>query len=387
MDFRELSPLWAARNLCIAGVAAMLPLALSAPARAGEICAAGASCSAVPDLAQDLSRRRVDRTLATDPAGDRMGRLNGNGATDAALPFAMTPDGNNTNFNTSLTQWSSALSAADREKLEQAKKAAGDGVVLPKEIKTKQPQFDVWAKGRRELFNEDGSVTKEGNAVTTYVGADYKASKNLLVGGMVQLDDSRTNVLAAPDAAGGKAYMAGPYMAYRVTPHVVVDAKTGFGNAQDSAVAEAGTANFTTERLMSQANVTGNWGWKQWQLSQSGGVSYIDETSRHATSGVPGESVDVARLSTGPELKRHFDTKNGGSVEPFAFFKSSLNLDDVALSTPTAENTVGGGVTLTKPDKYNIRASADYTESTSAATAPVTTGKVQVKVPSSLFGF
>jgi hypothetical protein len=370
------------------GVAAATLLAFAPPATAGEICAAGSSsCSLAPDLAEDLSRRRVDRTLATDPAGDRIGRLNGDGVTDAALPFAMTPDGDNTNFNTSLTQWSSALSTADREKLEKAKEAAGDGAVLPKTIKPKQPQFDVWAKGRRELFSEDGSVSKEGNAITTYVGADYRASRNFLIGGMVQLDDSRANVLEAPEAIDGKAYMAGPYMAYRVTPHIVVDTKAGFGSAADSAIGKDGTANLTTQRLMSETSVTGNWAWEQWQLSQSGGITYIDETSRHIAGANPAESVDVARFSAGPELMRHFDTKNGGSVEPFAFFKSSLDLDDTEFSEPVAENTVGAGVTFMKADKYNIRASADYTERSDAAAAPVTTGKVQVKVPSSLFGF
>ena len=45
-----------------------------------------------------------------------------------------------------------------------------------------------------------------------------------------------------------------------------------------------------------------------------------------------------------------------------------------------------GGVLLAKPDKYNIRAAADFTESTSG-TGEVATGKVSVSVPSSLLGF
>jgi hypothetical protein len=52
--------------------------------------------------------------LPTDPAGDRFRRLNapGTGGT-ATSPFAVTPDGDNANFNTSLTQWGAALSDAD----------------------------------------------------------------------------------------------------------------------------------------------------------------------------------------------------------------------------------------------------------------------------------
>ena len=69
------------------------------------------------------SRARVDRTLATDPTR----RPRPAGLTTTVAPhgdvvplFAMTADGDNTNFKTSLTQWGSALSVADQETLKQA---------------------------------------------------------------------------------------------------------------------------------------------------------------------------------------------------------------------------------------------------------------------------
>jgi hypothetical protein len=125
-----------------------------------------AVCGAAPDLAEDLSRRRVNRTLATNPAGERLDRLDGSGATGSGQPFAMTPDGNNTNFNTSLTQWSSALTAAEQERLKQIKDASGEGFVLPKAVRPAAPKFDMWAKGRRESLTEDGATAKEVDALT-----------------------------------------------------------------------------------------------------------------------------------------------------------------------------------------------------------------------------
>ncbi|MET0688987.1 MAG: hypothetical protein ABWY38_07310 [Methyloceanibacter sp.] len=50
-----------------------------------------------------------------------------------------------------------------------------------------------------------------------------------------------------------------------------------------------------------------------------------------------GNSVDVTWLSVGAELKRHFDTKSGASVEPFAFFKSSS-----ISATPPSPNRLRG---------------------------------------------
>ena len=48
-------------------------------------------------LSRELMQRRVDRTLATDPANDRIDkRFNQTGAAEAQ-PFAIAPDGKNTN--------------------------------------------------------------------------------------------------------------------------------------------------------------------------------------------------------------------------------------------------------------------------------------------------
>jgi hypothetical protein len=368
-------------------------LGAAAPSTAAELCTTGVAgiatgCEAASALAQDLARRRIDRTLGTDPASDRVHRLSvtgsqPNGAVTA--PFAMSSDGNNTNFNTSLTQWGSAFTAADIETLKQAQTAIGGGGALPPVAKPGAPQFDLWAQGRNERFNETGSLAKTGSAFTTYVGADYRWHRNLLIGGLVQFDDSRLTILDAREAIDGTAYMAGPYLAYRLAPNVVVDAKAAWGTAHDSAIAGVENMSLVSDRMLTEARLTGNWGWNAWQLSQSGAITYLDEASKGAMPGGQA-SIDVTRLSIGPELKRRVDMSSGLSVEPFAFFKSSLDLADATWASPVGQNTIGGGVTLAKPDKYNIKAMADFTESVNSADQ-VATGKVSVSVPASLLGF
>jgi hypothetical protein len=390
MDCRDLRLNGAYLTAPAGGIALAALLALGSPAAAADNCPIGAPgiavCGAAPELAEDLSRRRVNRTLATNPAGDRLERFHGSDTSDSSDLFDLTPDGDNANFNTSLTQWGAALSAAELERLKKAKEAAGKDFVLPKPVKS-ATKFDMWAKGRRESFSEYGATEKEGGALTTYVGADYRMSQDFLFGGLVQFDESRQTIVTAPDAIDGKAFMAGPYMAYRLTPHVMVDAKAAWGSAQDSAMAGDENARFATARMLSEAKVKGSWVINQWQLSQTGAVTYLDETSASDIGGIAGASVDVTRFSMGPELKRQFDTGNGTSVEPFAFFKSSLDLSDVGLHDTAPLNTVGGGVVLAKPENFNIRAQADYTESTDDISTPEARGKVSVSVPSSLFGF
>jgi len=143
-------------------------------------------------------------------------------------------------------------------------------------------------------------------------------------------------------------------MAYSVTPNIRLDAKAAWGTAHDSAVSGANSISLDTNRMLTEARLTGDWGWNSWQLSQSGALTYAGETS-DGMAGISAASIDVTRFTVGPELKRHIDTGNGASIEPFAFFKSSLDLTDAASAAPLAQNTIGGGVTLARPDTYNIR--------------------------------
>ena len=311
------------------GIAALIVIALAAsaatPSTAAELCSTGVagvatSCEAAFGLARDLAQGRSDRTLAIDPTKDRARRLDGSyGAGDGA-PFAMSGDNDNVNFNTSLKQWGSAFSAADLESLKQAQTLIGGDASLPKAGKPRAPKFDLWAQGRSQRFIDDG--TKRGNAVTTTLGADYRWDRNLLIGGMVQLDGSHQTILASPDATAGSAYLAGPYLAYRLSPNVVLDAKAAWGTAHDSAASGAANIDLTANRMLSGARLTGQWGWNAWQLSQSGAVTYFDETS-HGIAPMQASSAGITRFSVGPELKRHIDTGNGASIEPFAFFRSS----------------------------------------------------------------
>lgn len=194
-------------SLALVLMATTLSFIRTAPA--AEFCATGAagsavSCDAASQLAQELLRGRMDRTLADDPAANRTNRLTASATAPsgtAVAPFAMSSDGGNTSFNTSLTQWSAALSAAEIETLKQAQAASGEDAVLPRVAKTPPPQFDLWAQGHSQRLSDAGALPKMGNAVTTYVGADYRLHRNVLIGGMVQFDDSRQSILMAPDSA------------------------------------------------------------------------------------------------------------------------------------------------------------------------------------------
>jgi hypothetical protein len=79
--------------------------------------------------------------------------------------------------------------------------------------------------------------------------------------------------------------------------------------------------------MLGEAKSSGNWSFDHWQLSQSGAITHLDEASANIAR-VQTPAVDTARLSVRPQLKRHIDIGNDNSIEPFAFFTSSLDLAD-----------------------------------------------------------
>jgi hypothetical protein len=341
------------------------------------------ACGYAPPLSRDTLQGRVDRTLAVDPTQDRSKtRLNRNGPTQGSTaPFVLKPDGDRTNFTTSLTQWGSAFSAADTRKIEEAKSGFAKDFTLPKPVRTQAPALDVWTENRREEFREDRDRGKRSNAQTTYVGADYRLKSKVLFGAMVQFDDTQKNFSTARDGVETEAYMAGPYVAYRLTPNLTLGARAAWGGANDSTYEGSRSASFTTSRALTQAHVNGNWDLGRWKLMQSTAVTYVDETAVATVPGLGETSVGVTRF-TGPELKRPIKAGGGNSVEPFAFFKTSLELDDPSVRPNTARNTLGGGLMLSKPESYSVRATAERSESVGALTPDEEmTGKVSVSVP------
>jgi len=68
----------------------------------------------------------------------------------------------------------------------------------------------------------------------------------------------------------------------------------------------------------------------------------------------------------------------GSSLEPFAFFKTSFDLDDIKIEPGAVRSTIGGGVVMNDADCYIRR----LQRTVGAATPDQSlAGKVMVSVP------
>ena len=237
----------------------------------------------------------------------------------------------------------------------------------------------VWAESRQAPFQAVGGAQA---LTTTYFGADYRLGSDLLLGAMVQRDDRIVTLPIDGEVTATDAYLAGPYAAYRLSSNLVLGGRAAFGETSNGTALLSEEADFTTNRLLTEARLSGSWGFGEWQLMPAAAVTHVDETSIAAIPGVAGTNVAMTRFTAGPEVRRPIDMGFGSSLEPFAFFKTSFDLDDIKIGPGAARNTVGGGLVVNDADGYVIQAIGNYSETLGAAIPdPSLAGKVMVSVP------
>ena len=238
----------------------------------------------------------------------------------------------------------------------------------------------VWADSRQTPFQAIEGVP----AVTTaYFGADYRLGSDVLLGAMVEKDDRIVTLPIGGDLTATDVYLAGPYAAYRLSSNLVLGARAAWGEISDGATSLANEeANFTTNRLLTEARLSGSWDLGGWQLMPAAALTHVDETALAATPSPAGTSTTATRFTAGPEVRRAIDMGFGSSLEPFAFFKTSFDLDDVKIAPGAARSSIGGGIVMNDARGYIIQATGDYSETVGVALPdPSLAGKVMVSVP------
>jgi len=243
---------------------------------------------------------------------------------------------------------------------------------------TEDSASPVWMDTRQVASQP---VSLDGVLTTTYFGADYRVGSDVLIGAMVQRADRSTNPLIDGEEAGPDAYVAGPYAAYRLSPNLVLGARAAWGETSDVTTSDNDQQSLAGDRLLTEARLSGNWAVGKWQLMPAASITYVDDTAIASISGLS-DAAAQTRLTAGPQIRRQFNAGDAGSLEPFAFFKTSLDLDSIMVLPDAARNTIGGGVALNQPDGYSIQATANFSETVGAELPDAqVAGKVSLSMP------
>jgi outer membrane autotransporter protein len=253
----------------------------------------------------------------------------GSSASGVPLSFAGNSDDQSTqmSFSTSLTRIASAHEAVGKpaDASEAMAYAAGAMPFKAKPSVKPESPFDIWIEGRFSQFKAQAADTSSsGSFGIVYAGADYKLSRALMVGVLVQYDwtrDRSQQLVLPASTIEGRGAMAGPYVSGRLSPNLFFDARVAWG-LSDNRVNPMGLFqdSFAGNRWLAHGNLVGNWVFGNFRITPSAGVTYASERQSGFIDtlgfAVPSQTVSLGRMSIGPEVAYRFFGANGVMYEP-----------------------------------------------------------------------
>lgn len=173
------------------------------------------------------------------------------------------------------------------------------------------PSLDVWLEVHYSEFEDEGDgIQSDGRFGVAYVGIDYLVTPTVLVGVLGQIDwaEEDSNAGSSIDGIGG---MAGPYLSARLAPNLFFTTRAAYGVSENS-VSPIGTYtdNFSTDRWLASAELTGNWNFGNLRITPSASVTYLEEDQHSYTDTrgvlIPDQTVSLGQVSFGPEIAYRF---------------------------------------------------------------------------------
>jgi len=220
---------------------------------------------------------------------------------------------------------------------------------------------NLWVKGSWAHNRDDrGDIDEKSDYALLSVGADYRFSKDLLMGVMGQFDWMDIDSDGLNVEARGKGWMAGPYLVSHLGDHAIFDIRGMWGQS-DNEISPLGTYwdDFETERWLVEANVTGHFEYGNWTYTPAMGVIYMEEEQQsYADSNgllINSQLFELGSFSFGPAITYTFRGADGSYVRPMLGIKgvwdfAAPDITDVnGLSAGTEEELRGkatAGLTL-----------------------------------------
>ncbi len=330
------------------------------------------------DSVESFILNRLDRLITEEPDRNRyIRRLTGStwGLAGGQAPLAFNATGNSSagtnqfNFATSLQAIANA--EATRAKQQLAALGYAKGGYDPSGESIRQG-LDVWVEGHYTSYDDDsGTINRDGDVGIVYVGADKLITTNTLVGLMIQYDWADEESAQNTDV-DGNGWMFGPYMSTRLGKSLFFDLRAAWGESDNDSNSNGVTGSFDTERWLVRGNLTGNWQRGNWRFTPSVGITYAEEdidsfTDSNGTFNAS-NTVELGRLTFGPEISQRIVLANGTVVEPHASLTGlwdferpdSLTFGGAVVGDDEFRMQTEVGLIVNRPDDVNFRATLGY---------------------------
>ena len=250
--------------------------------------------------------------------------------------------------------------------------------------------FAIWVEGQLASFNNSGQASFDGHFGVVYLGADYVVTPTVLVGVLVQYDDTSQRSATLDSAAEGAGWMAGPYAMVQLSPHLYWQIRAMWGQSSNT-VGEPGSAanHFDGERWLLRSGLLGRWRFGDVEFRPSASVAYAEETANGLTDPAA-SSVHSAlgQAKFGPEFAYRYTLADGTLIEPRWSLQGIWNFDQEAAGA-LAGNLAGPeelrgrvdiGLRAVASQGLDLDLSAGY-DGLGSSGYRALSGRAQVRVP------
>ncbi len=290
--------------------------------------------------------------------------------------------GSSFKFGTSLSEMRAKAAEAEapgyQKKLEDAGLSLSEvsGLTPLQEHRT---GFDLWVEGQFSAYTDDiGGIPREGDFGVLYMGADYVLAPGVLVGALVQVDDTKEDINGSERTGeiDGTGWMAVPYFGFKLLDNLFFDTRAAWGRSDNDIWLRDGdlgfrNGSFETDRWLATATLTGVYTHDAWRLSPELGFAYGHEAYDTYTNSldqlVPGASANIGRLTGGAELAYSIQMHNGTTLEPMVgiegiwnFDSDDLVIDGVLHQTDESRAKIEGGLLVNTPSGWSLRTAGNY---------------------------
>ncbi len=324
------------------------------------------------EVIRNFMNRRADQITISDP--DLTSHFDGPAGSSLPLDVnaSYDPEGAEFSFSTRLSHLAYAAQAGDGEETRHTLSSLGY-LEAASMVEPGAPRFDIWAEGTFSGYNDSAAgADTEGHFGLLYVGGEFRARPNLLLGFLAQFDwtdeeDTNTNI-----GADGTGWMAGPYVVGRLGQNLYVQARGAWGMSDNHVSPFATyTDGFDTTRWLASGKVEGRFHAGQWRFSPTAGIVYFQEEQHSYTDSngfaIPSQTVALGRATFGPEVGYRMGFADGGYIEPhlgmtgvFDFDKDGKVLGGLATAADTLRARMTGGVTYHGGNGTRFEASGFY---------------------------
>lgn len=269
-------------------------------------------------IVNNFLRRRAGGILANEPDLHEQLDTEGNGINPVGYSLSETSGGFNGSFNAQTNrklarQFGHGYSA--------------DGSAEPTGFS------NFWISGALSRTKQNGQSQDFG---IVHLGAGYKISSDLLIGGILQIDRADETDTSVGASVSGTGWMIGPYFVTRLQDNIVLDGRIAYGQSSNK-VSPTGayTDNFDTTRALIKARVTGEYYHNDLKISPLFSFIYFTEKQKayvdSLSATIPDQTVNLGQISIGSDVSKTFVLDNGMVMTPSAGLKGVWNFKDTGF--------------------------------------------------------